>query len=214
MMAGEPEAGNIPQAPATTTYRKTSRGLGVAVSIHTTRPGIPVQSPPGGTCRHSRAPFDQSFHVVSRRADISSDAKVVHAYLVSLHRTGRDVTQREMAAAVGLTRHRVWSALQELSRADLVQAIRYGLGRPNGYILLGLDQADLAGKAHPETGARPVRNTPPGQSGTPTRARVPEPKRSETGRTTYQPLRSGQCMGCRGDHPTPRCPRYGYIYRT
>jgi hypothetical protein len=148
------------------------------------RSGIAVQSHSAADCRHSREPFDQGFHVVSRRGDISSDAKVVHAFLVSLYRSGLDLTQRKMAAELGLTRHRVWAAIQELIAADLVKAIRYGLGRPNGYALLGIEQADLDGKRQPETGVRPVRKGSSGQSGNPTRARHSTPTRRRSPRAS------------------------------
>ncbi len=105
-------------------------------------------------CRHVREPFDQSFHVVGRRPDLSADARLLHAFLVSLHRTGRTLTQAQMADEAGMTRHRVWSALQELVDADLLLMRRHGLGRPNGYELIGLDALDLDGKARPETGVR------------------------------------------------------------
>ena len=132
--------------------------------------------PTPADCRHVREPFDQSFHVVGHRSDIGSDAKVVHAHLVSLRRLGHAATQREMADTLGLTRHRVWSALQQLVGAGLLRAIRYGLGRPNGYELLGLDAADLDGRSRPETGARTLRTQHSGRSGDPARARPTTPR--------------------------------------
>lgn len=127
-------------------------------------------------------PFDQSFHVVGHRADLSSDARLLHAYLVSLHRTGRELTQAAMADEIGLTRHRVWSGLRELVEAGLVAATRYGLGRPNGYHLLAL----------PESSFRPVRKPASGQSGNPARAYLPPRKRDE--RTYIYPPRDGSSL--------------------
>jgi hypothetical protein len=133
-----------------------------------------------------REPFDQSFHVVGRRADLSADARLLHAYLVSLYRTGRELTQAAMAAEVGLTRHRVWAALRSLVAAGLLESVRVGLGRPNRYRLMGL----------PETAVRPVRRQHAGQAGNPARGYVVPPKRTE--RTGYiQPPRSGSLMQTR-----------------
>lgn len=98
-------------------------------------------------CRHSREPFDAAFRVINERRDISPTAKLVHAHLVTIHRTGRDETQTEIGEALGLSRHQVWRAIGELVAVDLVQTIRYGLGRPNGYVLLGLAADDLNGRA-------------------------------------------------------------------
>jgi hypothetical protein len=162
-----------------------------------TRPGIAVQSPTTADCRHVRAPFDQGFHVVSRRADLSSDAKVLHAFLVSLHRTGRELTQREMAAELGLTRHRVWTALQSLVTADLVRTIRYGLGRPNGYELLGLDVADLEGTSGPETAVRPVRRARPASPDSSRAGTYYPNKRRKNDGYTYPPRSSSSLMETR-----------------
>lgn len=151
---------------------------------------------PSAACRHTNERFDTAFHVVGHRSDLTSDAKLLHAHLVSLRRTGKDQTQQEMAAAIGLTRHRVWSGLQELVAADLLQVIRIGLGQPNQYVLLGIADEDLDGSRRPETGVRPVRRAGSGQSGNPARARQPDPKRTtEEGRysqpTEYLETRYG-----------------------
>lgn len=106
-------------------------------------------------CHHSREPFDAAFRCINERRDISSDAKLVHARLVTIHRTGRDETQAEIGEALGLSRHQVWRAICELVAAGLVQVIRYGLGRPNGYVLLGLAEDDLRGRASASRPARP-----------------------------------------------------------
>jgi biotin operon repressor len=109
--------------------------------------------PPDGQCRHSREPFDASFRCITERRDIGPAAKLVHAHLVTLHRTRRDATQTEIGDALGMSRHQVWRAVGELVTAGLVQTIRYGLGRPNGYVLLGVNEDDLAGRA---SGRRPA----------------------------------------------------------
>lgn len=119
-----------------------------------------VQSPTPADCRHSREAFDASFRCITERRDISPAAKLTHAHLVTLHRTGRDATQTEIGEALGMSRHQVWRAIGELVAAGLVQTIRYGLGRPNGYVLLGIDADDLAGRA---SGRRPAGTANAGQ---------------------------------------------------
>lgn len=101
----------------------------------------------GQDCHHSREPFDTLFRCVAERRDISPTAKLVHGRLVSQHRLGAAWTQTEIGEALGLSRHQVWRAIAELIAAGLLLSIRYGLGRPNGYVLLGLDAADLDGSA-------------------------------------------------------------------
>lgn len=171
------------------------------------QPNTSAQRAQDTACHHAKEPFDQGFHVVSRRAGITSDAKVVHAYLVSLYRRGQDATQRQMADEIGLTRHRVWSALRELAEAGIIRAIRRGLGRPNGYVLLAI----------PETAVRPVRRQASGQSGTPARARSSYPKRSEKepgDRPKAEADASGgrrsasRCWVCPEWHPLDACPAY------
>jgi biotin operon repressor len=98
-------------------------------------------------CLHSREPFDTVFRCVAERRDISPTAKLVHGRLVSQHRLGAAWTQAEIGEALGLSRHQVWAAIQELIAAGLVVTIRYGLGRPNGYVLLGIDADSLEGRA-------------------------------------------------------------------
>jgi hypothetical protein len=124
-----------------------------------------LQSPRGADCAHVREPFDAGFRSINERRDIGPVAKLVHAHLVTLHRTGREATQAEMGEAVGCSRHQVWRAVGELVEAGLVETIRYGLGRPNGYVLLGLDQETLDGTSHRATASRPVRTAVAGQSG-------------------------------------------------
>ena len=121
-------------------------------------------------CRASAQPFDAAFRVINERRDIGAAAKLVHAHLVTIHRTGRDETQAEIGEALGMSRHQVWAAIQQLVAADLVQTIRYGLGRPNGYVLLGVDQETLDGRAGPATGGRDSRPSVAGRPGTPARA--------------------------------------------
>lgn len=129
-------------------------------------------------CRHSKRTFAQMFEFVYQRRDLTADAKLIHAYLVTLHRIGKDLTQREIADALGTTRHKVWSGLQELIDAGLVQPIRYGLGRPNGYVLLGLDDDDLDGTCS----FRPDGSKPSGRGGNLTRARTFPQKRKGGGK--------------------------------
>lgn len=162
-----------------------------------------LQSPRSADCAHVREPFDAAFRCVNERRDISPTAKLVHAHLVTLHRTGRDATQTEIGEAIGCSRHQVWAALQQLVAADLIQTIRYGLGRPNGYVLLGLDQETLDGRSGPATARRPVRGQHAGQSGTPARAFIPSKKTAknerDTGSERYFETRSGPlpCQVCR-----------------
>lgn len=118
-------------------------------------------------CRHSREAFDCAFRSINQRRDISPTAKLVHAHLVTLHRIGRDATQTEIGEALGLSRHQVWRAIGELVAVELVRTIRYGLGRPNGYVLLGVSEDDLDGRA---SGSRPHRQQQAGQSRSPARA--------------------------------------------
>jgi hypothetical protein len=163
------------------------------VSNHTTRSALPRPDAKPTECRHSREPFDAAFRCINERRDISPAAKLVHAHLVTLHRTGRDATQAEIGEAVGMSRHQVWRAIGELVVADLVQTIRVGLGNPNQYVLLGLAEDDLAGRA---TGRRPAGRAEAGQSGP--RARVPSSPKNETknGNTTgYKDRRCRRCQG-------------------
>jgi biotin operon repressor len=94
-------------------------------------------------CRHSREPFDCSFHVVTSRRDLSDGAKLLHAKLVSMHRLGAAWTQTTIGAAFGWSRQKVWRCTGELVAAGLVVVTRHGQGRPNSYTLLGIDAADL-----------------------------------------------------------------------
>ena len=157
-----------------------------------------ASTPNPADCKHVREPFDQSFHVVGRRADLSADARLLHAFLVSLHRTARTLTQAEMAQEAGLTRHRVWAALRDLVADGLLRMVRYGLGRPNGYELLGVDAADLDGRAKPETGVRPVRKPYSGQSGNLARGYVYTPKNDE--RMRYPGVRTSGFLETREGH--------------
>ena len=143
-------------------------------------------------CYHSPAPFDAAFRVINQRRDIGAAAKLVHAHLVTIHRTGRDETQAEIGEALGMSRHQVWAAIQQLVKADLVQTIRYGLGRPNGYVILGIDQETLDGKGGPATARRPGQNMVAGQAGTPARAYL-SPK-EKTKNRQYTPPSDGDFL--------------------
>lgn len=170
------------------------------------RSSLAMQSPRGADCAHSREPFDAAFRCINERRDISPAAKLVHAHLVTLHRMGRGETQTEIGDALGMSRHQVWRATGELVASGLVVVTRRGQGRPNGYELIGVPADDLDGRAsrRPDPGIKtPAWPAPP-------RARQWEQKKKDE--RTAIPLSGGQCMGCRGDHPTPQCPRYGYVY--
>lgn len=132
-------------------------------------------------CHHSKSAFDCAFRCINERRDISPAAKLVHAHLVTIHRTGRDETQTEIGEALGLSRHQVWRAVDELVTANLVQTIRYGLGRPNGYVLLGIEDDDLKGRA---SASRPAAKQQAGQVRTPARAYLPPQRRDERRRNT------------------------------
>jgi biotin operon repressor len=116
---------------------------------------------PESDCHHSAEPFDAAYRVINQRRDISPAAKLVHAHLVTLARIGRDATQTEIGEAVGMSRHQVWRAIDELVAAGLVQTIRVGLGNPNQYVLLGLPEDEIRGRA---SGRRPASGQPAGQS--------------------------------------------------
>jgi hypothetical protein len=161
-----------------------------------------LQSPRTADCRHSRQPFAAAFYVVNERRDISPAAKLVHAHLVTLLRTGREATQTEIGEALGMSRHQVWRAIGELVAADLVQTIRYGLGRPNGYVLLGLDADDLNGRA---SGSRPSGRAVAGGAGPHARVRSYPKNRSER--------MSGQRPATASDLLATRQPGRGNIRR-
>jgi biotin operon repressor len=156
-------------------------------------PAAALQSPSPTDCRHSREPFDAAFRCINERRDIGPAAKLVHARLVSIHRTGRDETQAEIGDALGMSRHQVWRAVCELVAAGLVQTIRFGLGRPNGYVLLGLAEDDLAGRA---SASRPAGGAVAGQVRP--RARTTSPKE--------QNRRNRNNYGTKDDARCPRCP--------
>lgn len=138
-----------------------------------------TQDPRSADCRHSRAAFDCAFRVINERRDISPTAKLVHAHLVTLHRTGRWETQTEIGEALGLSRHQVWRALCELVEVGLIQVIRHGQGLPNTYVLLGIDQECLDGRSTRASGSRPVRRPHAGQPGTVRRDSYKEKKKGE-----------------------------------
>lgn len=159
----------------------------------------PAETP--ADCRHSRQPFDQLYHLAHGKG-LSSDAKVVYAHIVTLSRTqyphGRYETQAAMAEAVELTRHRVWSAIRALVAADLIQSIRPGLGMPNYYVLLHLDEVGIERPMGPETAVRPVRERHSGRSGDLARAgtyspekNLPSKKKEGYGSKSYYETRDG-----------------------
>jgi biotin operon repressor len=170
------------------------------------RPGIALQSPAPTDCRHSREPFDAAFRCINERRDIGPAAKLVHARLVSIHRTGRDETQAEIGELLGMSRHQVWRAVSELVAAGLVQTIRYGLGRPNGYVLLGLAEDDLNGRA---SASRPAGGTVAGQSRTPARAYLPPKENGERNRSTGTKANDDRCSRCPHQQHGTTCSRCG-----
>lgn len=121
-------------------------------SIQGAQPHCP--DPTHADCRHSRAAFHCSFGSVAARRDLSSDAKLAHAVLVSMIRRGLTWTQAEIADELGWNcRQRVWRAVSELVAVKLVVVRRVGLGRPNEYILLPTDDIspeDIAARAKPD----------------------------------------------------------------
>lgn len=122
--------------------------------------GVPTarQVRRGPECHHSREPFDCLFSAVASRDDLSDGAKLLHATLVSRHRTGLRWTQVEIGERIGASRQKVWRLLRELVGAGLLLVRRLGLGRPNEYELLGFSEDDLAGSARrPEAGHQDVR---------------------------------------------------------
>ncbi len=143
-----------------------------------------VQSPTPADCRHSRQAFDAGFRIVNERRDISPAAKLVHAHLVTLHRTGRAATQAEIGEALGLSRHQVWRAVGELVAAGLVRVTRRCQGLPNGYELVGVPAEDLDGRA---SRSRPPGQSVAGQSGPPAYARHSGPKKNPKNVNGYIP---------------------------
>lgn len=117
-----------------------------------------LQSPTPADCRHSRAGFHCTFTSIASRRHLSSDAKLLHAALVSMVRRRLEWTQAEIAAELGWeSRQRVWRASAELVADDLLTIRRRGLGRPNEYILKPTDDItveDLAARAKPDRGFR------------------------------------------------------------
>lgn len=158
---------------------------------------------------HSRSPFAAAYYAINERRDIGAAAKLVHAHLVTLHRTGRAQTQTEIGDALGMSRHQVWRAIDELVAVGLVQTIRYGLGRPNSYVLLGLDEDDLNGRA---SGRRPGGQAVAGGAG-PSRAGTYYPKKP-TKKGKYTAVHDGRCSGCGGNHEVTACPTWAGAIRT
>lgn len=173
-----------------------------------TRPATALQAGSSADCRHSREPFDAAFRVINCRPDISPTAKLVHAHLVTLRRTGDAATQTEIGERLGLSRHQVWRATGDLVAAGLVIVTRRGQGRPNGYELVGVPDDDLDGRA---SRSRPVRQPVTGQPGIPTRARHSDQKRRGEELQGYipKPIAPGMCFGCgKRGHQSGACPRY------
>lgn len=132
-------------------------------------------------CRHSKTGFHTLFHPIAARRDISPVGKLVHQALVSMHRMGVSWTQTEIGEAVGLSRHQVWRALDELAAAGWVKVRRIGLGRPNEYELVGIDADDLKGRA---SARRPAAQPRAGHSGADRRDSYRKKENGERSRNT------------------------------
>lgn len=174
-----------------------------------------VQVPTPADCRHSKRAFDQGYHDVVHRKDLTPVARVLHPFLVTLHRTeyahDRYPTQLQIAASVGLTRHQVWSGLRELVQAGLIISVRPGLGMPNYYLLISDEDGEIEHPSGPETARRPVRERHSGRSGNLARAGTYSRKRTD-GRMEYGTkdyfatscLRCGSRLHATREHgPTP-----------
>ncbi len=121
--------------------------------MYSTRPSGARQD-----CLHSKEPFHCSFAVVTERRDLSYGAKLLHAVLVSQHRTRARWTQAQLAAMIGApSRQAVWRFTRELESLGLVVVRRVGLQQPNEYTVLGVEQEDLDGKRRPAAGHQEVR---------------------------------------------------------
>jgi biotin operon repressor len=146
-----------------------------------TRPAAALQAATSPDCRHSREPFDCSFHLVTSRRDLSDGAKLLHAKLVSMHRLGAAWTQTTIGAAFGWSRQKVWRCTGELVAAGLVVVTRHGQGRPNSYVLLTIDAAALDG-TQPRSRAGHQDGRPPAPPGRVSFNRLKEgPKNRTTG---------------------------------
>lgn len=152
-----------------------------------TRPLGARQEPSAADCRHSRAVFDASFREALKGRGLTSDDRVVHAYLVSQARMAKGapvaVTIAEVAEDCEISYHHAWASLKHLADQGLVKKVRRGLGLSNTYELLpipgALETEDIVGKRQPESGVRPVRGEKSGQSGSPARAFIPSKKKAE-----------------------------------
>jgi biotin operon repressor len=136
-------------------------------------------------CLHSsKEPFDQLYACIRERRDVGAVAKLVYGRLTSqrnLARKGKPSpwTQEQIGESIGASRHQVWRALEELKAAGLVQIIRYGLGQPNGYVLLGLpDEGRASGRPD---GRRPVAGRAGTAGGFSFKEPRTEPKNREAG---------------------------------
>lgn len=159
-------------------------------------PGIPLQGDEATDCRHSRAQFDAYFREALKGRGLTSDERVIYAYLVSCTRQAKgapvEATIATIAEDCETSYHRTWAALKRLSEQQLVRTKRRGLGLSNTYTLLPIDGvlelSDIVGKAQPESGVRPVRGKQSGQSGHLARAGTYSQERREKAKKSgYQP---------------------------
>lgn len=110
------------------------------------RPASPRPESGSDACRHSREPFDALFAVINERPDIGPGAKLLYGKLVTMHRIGASWTQAELGELLGTCKQNVWRWTAELVGAGLLLVERVGQGRPNRYVLLGVDRDDLDGR--------------------------------------------------------------------
>ena len=142
-------------------------------------------------CLHAKAQFDAYFREALKGRGLSSDDKVIYAYLVSQTRIANG---GPVAATIGtiaedceISYHHTWAALKALAEQALVKKTRRGLGLSNTYELVPipgvLDAEDIVGKASPESAVRPVRGKKSGQSESPARAGTYGQKKKNEGRS-------------------------------
>lgn len=146
-------------------------------------------------CRHSREPFDALFRVVAERPDLSDGAKLLHATLVSARRMGQAWTQAQIGERIGASRQKVWRLLSELVEVGLLEIRRVGLGRPNEYLLVGIPDEDLDGRA----------------SGRPTAGHQEDRPRNTKPDAYYYPKEQGKKSGFSTTERYAALPSGGYL---
>jgi hypothetical protein len=147
-------------------------------------------------------PFDAIPRSVQSRADLTYGAKCLYGALRTYQNMRRQPTYAELAEHLAASVRSVVRWVARLAEVGLIAVRRRGQGLPNVVTVVGLvtSGGDRA-PAPVVTGWQ-----------SPTRARHWETKKNEGRRP--EPLSEGRCMGCKGDHALPRCPRYAYVIRT